>query len=857
VGTGANVVDGAERAERRRIEIVHESLLTKWPRLVHWQTQDAEGAQFRDELRQAAHLWHLHNRSQDFLWTGAAYREYQVWRERYAGNLTEVEEAFVNAITAHARRRRRLRLTALATLVALAVVIAGATTFLWQRAETEARRATAAKLLALGQLQLDSYPTAALAYATKSLEVADSEEARRFAVKALWRGPTAFILPLPQGSWFRLHFSPNGEWLATSSFEENVLVLPSSGGRSITLGGHETTGGQRRVEFGPRSDLLVTKTFRGDPARIWSIPEGKLLRRIDVQDEGPFIQRAGQVWMFFRRANTSSRFVQRWSLPDGPAVDVGSFDATDIADFDVDATGTWLALARGRDVLLRSIEFFKRGEEQLVGTHSEKVASIAFGPKQRLLSRDAAGEIRVWSLEGGKARLLRIIRGASSEQSPQFDRTGSRVAAANPSERMIRVWDIDGPAELAPLELRRGDADRIAELDFATTRAQWLAASNITSISVWPLMRENSRVLLGHLDKVSRVRFSPNGSWIATGSFDGTVRIWPLDGRAGSGSRIVLRNDGGWTYGLAVDPSGKRFLASYTGLKAFLGNADGEQPPRPLGPGVAAPFGAAFDHSGHTAALGSQYSQLAKGRIIRIWDVETGDVVKELDLLQGRHGKVSGPYDGGVFDMEFAPDGSLYSAGSGGVRKWDVEHGTSQTVVEGNFMTMDLTEDGRHLLTATSTTGSAMHVMPPSTVQYHDLATKTSRTLASHGSEVVTVALDPTGTIAVTGSSDGTIRVGRVTGEDPHMLFGHEGNVMTVAVSPDGHWIASGGNDGTVRVWPMPDLSKPPLHSLPHEKLLAKLRSLTNLRVIEDVSSPNGYKLDVRPFPGWEKIPEW
>jgi hypothetical protein len=30
--------------EQRRIEIVHESLLTKWPRLVHWQTQDAAGA---------------------------------------------------------------------------------------------------------------------------------------------------------------------------------------------------------------------------------------------------------------------------------------------------------------------------------------------------------------------------------------------------------------------------------------------------------------------------------------------------------------------------------------------------------------------------------------------------------------------------------------------------------------------------------------------------------------------------------------------------------------------------------------------------------------------------------------------
>ncbi len=46
-----------DAASRRRIEIVHESLLTSWPRLVRWQTQDQDGAQLRDQLRQAARLW--------------------------------------------------------------------------------------------------------------------------------------------------------------------------------------------------------------------------------------------------------------------------------------------------------------------------------------------------------------------------------------------------------------------------------------------------------------------------------------------------------------------------------------------------------------------------------------------------------------------------------------------------------------------------------------------------------------------------------------------------------------------------------------------------------------------------------
>ncbi|MEJ2190666.1 MAG: winged helix-turn-helix domain-containing protein, partial [Acidobacteriota bacterium] len=64
----------------RRVEIIHESLLANWPRLVRWQTQDADAAQLRDQLRQAAKTWDEHCRTDDMLWTGSAYREFSVWR---------------------------------------------------------------------------------------------------------------------------------------------------------------------------------------------------------------------------------------------------------------------------------------------------------------------------------------------------------------------------------------------------------------------------------------------------------------------------------------------------------------------------------------------------------------------------------------------------------------------------------------------------------------------------------------------------------------------------------------------------------------------------------------------------------
>jgi hypothetical protein len=49
----------------------------------------------------------------------------------------------------------------------------------------------------------------------------------------------------------------------------------------------------------------------------------------------------------------------------------------------------------------------------------------------------------------------------------------------------------------------------------------------------------------------------------------------------------------------------------------------------------------------------------------------------------------------------------------------------------------------------------------------------------------------------------------------------------------------------------------PPLHTLPYEELLDKLRSLTNLRVVADEETPSGYRYDYAPFQGWEKVPEW
>ena len=107
------------------------------------------------------------------------------------------------------------------------------------------------------------------------------------------------------------------------------------------------------------------------------------------------------------------------------------------------------------------------------------------------------------------------------------------------------------------------------------------------------------------------------------------------------------------------------------------------------------------------------------------------------------------------------------------------------------------------------------------------------------------------------GDGDGEVRVGSVNGGEPHLFLGHEGAINRVRIDPRGRWIASASDDTTVRLWPMPDLSKPPIHTLPHDELIAKLKTLTNLRVVRDSESATGWILTHDPFPGWETVPTW
>ena len=82
-----------------------------------------------------------------------------------------------------------------------------------------------------------------------------------------------------------------------------------------------------------------------------------------------------------------------------------------------------------------------------------------------------------------------------------------------------------------------------------------------------------------------------------------------------------------------------------------------------------------------------------------------------------------------------------------------------------------------------------------------DLQGQESRELGRHGSGVMSVALTSDGRWAVSGSSDGAVRLWDLQGQASRELGRHEDWVRSVALTSDGRWAVSGSSDGAVRLW--------------------------------------------------------
>ncbi len=882
----------------RRVEIIHESLLANWPRLVRWQTQDQEGAQLRDELRQSARAWDEHGRHDDRLWTGTAYREFLLWHERYPGGLTEIEEAFASSMTKLATRRKRRR--RLATIAAVTAIVIVATVFagLWRRSVAETRRAEAQKLIALGQVRLEDYPTAALANATSSLELADSDEARFLALQALWEGPTAFVVNETPSLY--TSFSPDGEWLVQSHHvSSSIAVISRTGGQRVL--DHPTESGTTWVwgRFRLDEDLFLSFGHDSDLGRfaLWSAPEGRLLATAKPIEDPQMIW--GHVMASHDGIPKALLMVGKGDLvtiealnADGSHERLGEYRlSTPVTESQgcIPLNGEWFAIQDGDEIYVVDISAEGLSEPRLLGRDDDESVGWRADPLGRFFltfakngrvrrwspsgdlpptdyrvlvgtvpaqlsidggflsfvraREDRSGGINVWRLDDSGLNLLRGFDGLRFEY-PAFDWVGLRLAMRGPLPA-FRLWSLTKPAAAKPLVLRGGPAGYSHQPMFSPD-GRWLATNDYSGLKMWPLARTSPAVIdIDFKPWSNGLAFGPDGRFLVT-SAGSEVRSWPLEGPVPPPDHIIFATKGGSNRDAAISPNGELFAVGGNSGAVWIGR-DGEEPQKLLGAEDLLPDSGwiTFSPDGRLVAAADGGYDIANATIY-VWNVATRE---EIAVFRPDEGELRGI-------LGFPGDGRLLVGTTAGVVAWNVETDDREVLIEYWVQHSAASHDGLRLLVTEGGENEGLEV-PVGCPSFFDLGTGEVTTLQTHGLHVRAMALGREGTIAVTGDADGLIRVGPVTGEEPHLLLGHEKQILQLAIDPLGRWIASASMDGTMRLWPMPDLSKPPLHTLPREELIAKLKTLTNLRVVRDPDSPTGWKLTHDPFPGWETVPTW
>jgi WD40 repeat protein len=296
-------------------------------------------------------------------------------------------------------------------------------------------------------------------------------------------------------------------------------------------------------------------------------------------------------------------------------------------------------------------------------------------------------------------------------------------------------------------------------------------------------------VLAGHGAGVTAVAHSPDGALLASGSLDGKVRVW-------SAADLAPQHElphGSEVYAIAFAPAGDLVASSgLDGRIVFWKMMGGEQQVAAQLPewsvAIAFTSGGALAVGGtdgnvrlldpttgavqKTIQTGSEILGLAVARTgdrfatgvpIRLWDSDTGEVVR----------KISGHGQGG---LAFSPDGELLASAewTAGARVWSTATGKLLATLRIDVERQAFGPGGYTKFTVN---------MPASAVAFsHD-----GRLLATGGTNCEVQLREVSGQTVATAPN--------------RVLAGHAMTVTGVSFAPDGRRIASASLDRTVRVW--------------------------------------------------------
>ncbi|MBI5932002.1 MAG: serine/threonine protein kinase [Chloroflexi bacterium] len=264
--------------------------------------------------------------------------------------------------------------------------------------------------------------------------------------------------------------------------------------------------------------------------------------------------------------------------------------------------------------------------------------------------------------------------------------------------------------------------------------SQFLALARPDGVHIVALADLDDRVLRGHTDDVVTVAFNPDGSKIASGGDDNTVRIWET--RTGS-ELSVLQGHTNNVHSVAFSPDGTQLVSGGADGKIWLWNvADGSGVL--LGGHSRSVEEVAFSPDGKlVASAGSDF-------MVRVWDVQTRTMLTEL----------AGHTDL-VFTVAFNPTGTRLASGSADrtLRIWDIQNSDTLDILQppGSWITnIKYSPDGS-LLAIASSDGA---------LQLWDVASdETIATLQEQGPAINKLAFTSDGAMLVSVSAQGDVKI--------------------------------------------------------------------------------------------------
>ena len=276
--------------------------------------------------------------------------------------------------------------------------------------------------------------------------------------------------------------------------------------------------------------LASTSNRRG--ITLWDV-ESKQAREIFLEDKRITsfdVLPCGNIIAAYIQANEDHGCIWDAEKPDEP-----------IAEFTEEAQLTWkIAFAPTKDRLAvgsregRIYQWDFKNKEKLkpfIG-HTDFIWSVCFSPDgKRLVSGSSDKTARLWDVETSEEINTLPLKKSSTLMAIAFSPCRKVIAGGMSGE--LRLWcaeslttlfTIPQPQKPAPYALVFSPCGR-----YLASGTWWYEGMEKMAIRLWDVASgENITTLWGHPTDIQSLAFSPDGTLLASGSFDGTIMLWDV-----------------------------------------------------------------------------------------------------------------------------------------------------------------------------------------------------------------------------------------------------------------------------------------------------------------------------------------